>query len=315
MRKAAYQSLGPFITTFKVEDEGEDVEGKELSSLEPAEGRCEQKTEGDSEAAGEGEQRTAQQMRDECVRSYPSLPSNEEDPSLQSSETWIEKHLKVVSITDCVREQELDRGSCESPEFNDVLFWRQPIPDLDLNLLNNRSSHLCSSEEVEKREVTRGEENGREETGGEETRGEESRMEETKGEKTRMEETGGDKNEEKEGRGAEEKEMNEREDKQWVEREESAKDTQLLEDKDVTADRVVVHFEDDIISSSTDREGPMPLHSLLRASSQEMLLHSTPAPHNNLTTSSDMELTIQTDQTPPQALPVSTARRRHCVVW
>lgn len=275
MRKAAYQSLGPFITTFQ-EDKGEDAEGAQPSSLEPANSSCEQKPDASWAKSGEGEGCTAQQTRDKDWHSDASEPlSCQENASLESSETWIEKQLKVVSQMECVGVQEQDGGRYESTEYNDILFWRQPIPDLDLNLLNNSSSHWLVTEEVERRK--------------------EESEEEEKEEEVR--ERGNEEN----GVGEEE-----REDKRLAGREENSKDAPSLEDKDVVEERSGVHFEDDVISDSTGREGPTALHSLLRTSSHEMLMHSTPAPHSNLASSSDMDLTIQMDHSAQQPLPVSS---------
>ena len=312
MRKAAYQSLGPFITTFQ-EDKGEDTEGAQPSSLEPANSSCEQNPDANWAKSGEGEGCTAQQMRNKDRHSGTSDPlSCQENASSESSETWIEKQLKVVSQTECVGVREHDGGRCESTEYNDILFWRQPIPDLDLNLLNNSSSHLLVTEEVGRRKGESEEEEKKEEEvrerGKEEEEEEEEEVRERGKEEEEVRERGKEEEEVRE-RGKEENGVEEkkREDKRLLRRAENSKDAPSLEDKDVVEERFGVHFEDDVISDSTGREGPTALHSLLPTPSHEMLMHSTPAPHNNLASSSDMDLTIQTDHSAQPPLLVSSA--------
>lgn len=280
VRKAAYQSLGPFITTFK-EEEGEDAEGAQLSSLDKTTSSSELRPVVDCTTSGEGVGRASQQTGGKETHSDTSEPvSCPENASLETVETWIEKQLKVVSLTECVRACDPDGGGgCEATEYNDVLYWRQPIPDLDLNLLNDSSSRLLSTEEPGRRKDGVGEEER-----------EEKVMEKERGEGEN---------------GAAENEGEGREDKRQVREEESSKDAPSLEDKDIVEDRFVVHFEDDVISDSAVQVGPTGVHNLLRTSSHEVLMHSTPAPHNNLASSSDMELTIQMDHSSQQPLPVS----------
>ena len=295
VRKAAYQSLGPFITTFK-EEEGESAEGTQMSSLELQNSNSDAKLGADCTMSDEGERCGPQQARDNGPHADSSEPlCCDENATLESSVTWIEKQLKVVSLSECAGGREPDEGGrCEATEYNDVMFWRQPLPDIDLNLLSGSSTHLLSTKEAEIRNGRSGEEEEKEKVVVE----------------VHMEENG-----EKETDGMEE------EDKKQVVREETSKDPLSLEKKEVMEEKFVVHFEDDVISDSADRACPTAVHNLIRTSSHEVLLHSTPAPHNNLVaSSSDMELTIQMDHSSQQPLPVSweegsVARLLWCYVF
>ena len=253
-----------------------------MSSLELPNSNSDANLGADCTMSGEGERCASQQARDNGTHSDSSEPLPcDENATLESSVTWIEKQLKVVSLSECAGGREPDGGErCEATEYNDVMFWRQPLPDLDLNLLSGNSSHLLSTKEAEIRK---------------ERCGEEEEEKEKVVVEVCMEENG-----------EKEKDGMEREDKKQVVREETSTDPLSLEKKEVMEERFVVHFEDDVISDSADRACPTAVHNLIRTSSHEVLLHSTPAPHNNLVaSSSDMELTIQMDHSSQQPLPVS----------
>ena len=252
-----------------------------MSSLELQNSNSDAKLGADCTMSDEGERCGPQQARDNGAHADSSEPlCCDENATLESSVTWIEKQLKVVSLSECAGGREPDEGGrCEATEYNDVMFWRQPLPDLDLNLLSGSSTHLLSTKEAEIKNGRNGEEEEKEKVVVE----------------VHMEENG-----EKETDGMEE------EDKKQVVREETSKDPLSLEKKEVMEEKFVVHFEDDVISDSADRTCPTAVHNLIRTSSHEVLLHSTPAPHNNLVaSSSDMELTIQMDHSSQQPLPVS----------
>ena len=118
MRKAAYQSLGLFITTFKPQELEEDDDDS-LHQVEIKEERLSSNCVSNSSCGTSASEGCSEQVE----RCHNPLPQELPEDGYSVKETWIEQKLNVISYENC------------ETEYSNLLFWKQPIPPLDLALI------------------------------------------------------------------------------------------------------------------------------------------------------------------------------------